>query len=83
MTEADLEQARARSAFTAAQGLQWVERKQAELDALPTRTVVVIDIKTGDYVTGKTLLEACDLFDQSFGAATPGFIHRVRDRSFI
>ncbi len=64
-------------------GLQWVEKKQAELEALPTGTVVVIDIKTGEYVTGKTLLDACELFDQSFGVATPGFIHRVRDRTFI
>jgi hypothetical protein len=64
-------------------GLQWVERKRAELEALPTGTVVVIDIETGEYVTGKTGLEAHPLFKQRFGAAARGFVHRVRDRTFI
>ncbi len=83
MTELDLEQARARTAFTAEQGQIWVKRKETELEALPTGTVVIIDIATGDYVTGKNFLEANPIFDQRFGSSALGFVHRVRDRTFI
>ena len=79
----DQDQVSARSDFVCQQGLGWVEKKQAELEALPTGTVVVIDIKTGEYVTGKTGLEAHPLFEQRFGKSAFGFVHRVRDRTFI
>jgi hypothetical protein len=65
------------------QGLMWAEKKRAELDALPTGTVVVIDIETGDYVTGRTGLEAHPMFKQRFGPSASGFVYRVRDRTFI
>ena len=83
MTEADLEQARARSAFTAEQGRIWVSRKQTELDALPKGTVVIIDIATGEYVTGRTYLEADPVFDQRFGSSALGFVYRIGERTFI
>jgi hypothetical protein len=83
MTEADLEQARARSAFTAEQGMIWVTRKKAELDALPLGTVVVIDIATGEYVTGTSFLETNPAFNQRFGSSALGFVHRVGERTFI
>jgi hypothetical protein len=83
MMEADLDQARARSAFTTEQGRIWVARKQAELDLLPRGTVVVIDIVSGDYVTGKTWLEANPIFDQRFGASALGYVYRVGERTFV
>ena len=83
VTEIDLEQARARSWFTAEQGKIWISRKQAELDALPKGTVVIIDIATGEYVTGKTYLEAEPVFDGRFGTSALGFVHRVGERTFI
>jgi hypothetical protein len=83
MTEADLEQARARTAFTAAQGEIWIARKKAEIEALPTGTVVIIDIATGEYVTGKTWLEGHPQFEQRFGRSALGFVYRVRAPSFI
>jgi hypothetical protein len=67
----------------AEQGLLWVEAKQAELDALPTGTVVVIEIATGNYVTGMAGLEAHTRFTERFGEAAPGFVYRVRDITFI
>jgi hypothetical protein len=82
MTKAEPDQTRALGEVCA-KGLRWVEQKHAELEALPTSTVVVIDIKSGEYVTAKTWLEAHPLFEQRFGVGTPGFVHRVRDRTFI
>ena len=64
-------------------GRIWVEKKRAELDALPTGTVVVIEVETGDYVTGKTGLEAHHRFSERFGEPAPGFVYRVRDMTFI
>ncbi len=81
--EADLTQARARSAFTAEQGKIWVARKQTLLDALPKGTVVIIDIATGDFVTGATYLDANPLFSQRFGASALGFVYRIGERTFI
>jgi hypothetical protein len=81
--EADLRQARARSAFTAEQGKIWVARKQALFDALPKGTVVIIDIATGGYVTGATYLDATPLFNQRFGSSALGFVHRIGERTFI
>jgi len=83
MTEADLEQARALSASAAEQGQLWIARKSAEIEALPTGTVVIIDVATGEYVTGKTWLEANPIFDERFGSNTLGFVHRVRSPTFI
>jgi hypothetical protein len=83
MTATDIDQARARSKFACEQGEIWVAKKKTELDALPTGTVVLIDIVTGDYVTGKTFLEASPSFKQRFGASALGFVHRARDRTCI
>jgi hypothetical protein len=83
MTVSYDEQARARSLFAAEQGEIWVAQKRAELDALPKSTVVVIDIASGNYVTGKTWLHAHAAFEQRFGSSALGYIYRVGERSFI
>ena len=83
MAISDDEQARARSVFAAEQGEIWVAKKRSELDALPKGTVVVIDIATGKYVTGKTWLQAHPAFAQRFGPSALGYIYRVGERSFI
>jgi hypothetical protein len=83
MTSRDQDQARARAAFTSRQGQVWLEKKRAEIDALPKGTVVIIDIVTGEYVTGKTWLDANPVFDQRFGASALGFVHHVGERTFI
>ena len=83
MGSRDLDQARARSAFTCEQGQLWLEKKRAEIEALPKGTVVIIDIVTGEYVTGKTWLEANPVFDQRFGSSALGFVHHAGERTFI
>jgi hypothetical protein len=83
LTELDLEQARARSKFAAEQGKIWVSRKQSEFSELPKGTVVIIDIVTGAYVTGKTYLEASPSFGQRFGRSALGFVHRIGEHTFI
>ena len=64
-------------------GGRWVEQKAGEFERLPTGTVVIIDIETGEYVTGTTAIEAMDLYDLKIGADRAGFIHRVRRPTFI
>lgn len=82
-TTRDLDQARARANFTAAQGQIWLDKKRAEIDALPKSTVVIIDIVSGEYVAGKTWLEAHPVFNQRFGASALGFVYHVGERTFI
>ena len=83
MTVSHDEQTRARTLFAAEQGEIWVAQKKAELDALPKGTVVVIDIVTGTYVTGKTWLLSHAAFQQQFGPSILGYIYRGVERSFI
>ena len=83
MSARDLDQARARSEFSCEQGQLWIEKKKAEIDAIPRGTVVVIDIVTGEYVTAKTWLEAHPLFVQRFGSSALGFVHHVGERTFV
>lgn len=83
VTDDDLKVARDRSAFTVQQGEKWVARRWSELALLAKGTVVIIDIATGEYVTGSTYLEASPRFTKRFGSAALGFVHRVGERSLI
>lgn len=74
---------RARTAVLAEQGEAWVEQKRDEFEAMPSRTVVLIDVRTGQYTTGKTWLEARAEFDSRFGTEIAGYVYRVRDRTFV
>jgi len=79
----DLEAMRARAAALVERGEAWVDKKRNELEALPDRTVVLIDVRTGEYTTGKTWLEARDEFDARFGPEIAGYVYRVRDLTVI
>ena len=83
MISSDAGERRARTAVLADQGEAWVEKKRDELEALPSRTVVLIDVRTGQYTTGKTWLEARAEFDSRFGTEIAGYVYRVRDRTFV
>ena len=74
---------RTRTAALAEQGEAWVEKKRDEFEAMPSRTVVLIDVRTGQYTTGKTWLEARAEFDTRFGTEVAGYVYRVRDRTFV
>lgn len=83
MISSDAGERRARTAALAEQGEAWVEKKRDEFEAMPSRTVVLIDVRTGHYTTGKTWLEARAEFDIRFGAEIAGYVYRVRDRTFV
>ena len=83
MLKSDADERRARSETLAMQGEAWVYKKWGELEALPSRTVVLIDVRTGEYVTGQTWLEARTAFDTRFGSEIAGYVYRVRDRAFV
>jgi hypothetical protein len=83
MISSDARERRARTAVLAEQGETWVEKKRDELEALPSRTVVLIDVRTGQYTYGKTWLEARAEFDSRFGSEIAGYVYRVRDRTFV
>ena len=83
MISSDAGERRARTAVLAEQGDAWVEKKRDEFEAMPSRTVVLIDVRTGQYTTGKTWLEARAEFDSRFGTEIAGYVYRVRDRAFV
>lgn len=83
MISNDADERRACTAVLAEQGEAWVEKKRDEFEALPSRTVVLIDVRTGQYTIGKTWLEARAEFDARIGAEIPGYVYRVRDRTFV
>jgi hypothetical protein len=63
-------------------GEVWVEKLGPELSALPKGTVVAINCATGEYVLGKTRLEAADAFEKRFGK-TLGWVHEVGGGVFL
>jgi hypothetical protein len=83
MADVNWDRVRERTAFTSEQGRRWLEKKRAEIHALPRGTVVIIDVASGEYVTGRTFLEANPIFDQRFGASALGYTVHVGERTFI
>ena len=83
MVSSDAGERRARTAVLAERGDAWVAKKRDEFEAMPSRTVILIDVRTGRYTTGKTWLEARAQFDSRFGAEIAGYVYRVRDRTFV
>lgn len=50
---------------------------------LPSRTVALIDGRTGEFTAGMTWLEARAEFDRRCGSDVAGHVYRVRDRTFV
>lgn len=82
-TEEELARQRTRNQEVGRAGERWLEAKRAEIEALPTGTVVIFNIETGEYVTGSDGITASAAFHSLFGESTPGFIHRVRHPIFV
>ncbi len=78
ITDEELARQRARSEEIGRAGARWLKAKRAEIEALPTGTVVIFNVETGAYVTGSDSITASDAFHDLYGDETPGFIHRVR-----
>ena len=76
-------QMQAETRVKADQFIAGMSKKRDEFEAMPSRTVVLIDVRTGQYTTGKTWLEARAEFDTRFGTEIAGYVYRVRDRTFV
>jgi hypothetical protein len=74
--------AAARHQYTQEHGEAWLKRLEPELARLPKFTVVVINCRTGEYVTGATLRETADTFESRF-ASDLGFAHQVGGGFFV
>jgi len=72
----------ARHKYTQKHGEAWLKRLEPELAKLPKLTVVVINCRTGEYVTGATLREAADKFESRF-ATDLGFAHQIGGGFFV
>lgn len=82
-TNEELARQRARNEEIGWAGERWLQAKRAEIEALPTGTVVIFNVETGEYVTGTNALTVSDEFDLIHGHDCPGFIHRVRHPIFL
>ena len=56
-----------RERFAEAQGTHWIKVHADALNALPHGTTVIINVTTGDYVTGTSWLAALEAYEQKFG----------------
>lgn len=85
-TTAELEELRARlearHATAEKYGEPWVRRLEPEFAKFPKGTFVVINCRTGEYVTGSTLLDAADEFERRFKDDL-GYAHQVGGGFFI
>lgn len=73
---------RAQNDITGADGEAWVKRLEPEFAKLPKLSYVVINCRTGEYVTGSTLLEAADEFERRF-TNDAGYAHQVGGGFFV
>ena len=56
-----------RASFVSQEAARWKQHHAKAFAALPTGTTVIIDITSGDYVTGLDWHAALDAFEQRFG----------------
>ena len=63
----DPEHLKARASFIGEEGERWRRHHADALSKLPEGTTVIINVVTGDYVTGSDWHAARDAFEQRFG----------------
>jgi hypothetical protein len=73
---------KAQHAIAEEHGETWVKRLEPQLAKLPKLTYVVINCRTGEFVTGSTLLDAADEFERRF-AEDVGYAHQVGGGFFV
>jgi hypothetical protein len=61
----------------------WLKERASLIESLPPRTVVIIHIPSGEYLTAKTSIEALDLFEARFGKNGRGYMHEVGHTIFV
>jgi len=63
-------------------GDAWVNRLEPELSRLPKLTLVVINCRTGEYVTGSNFVEVTDEYERRFKGDV-GYAHQVGGGFFV
>ena len=64
-------------------GDEWVAKLQPSFETLDPDAVVAINLATGDFVVGKTSIEAIDFFEAKFGKHQKGVLHKVGGPTFV
>ncbi|MBX9926532.1 MAG: hypothetical protein K2Y05_09250 [Hyphomicrobiaceae bacterium] len=67
MTNQDYAVWKAETEFSAHEGERWRALKARELDTLPDGTAVLINVATGEFVTGRSLQDARQTYHKTFG----------------
>jgi hypothetical protein len=63
-------------------GDAWVKRLEPELARLPKGTFVVINCRTGEYVTGSNLVETTNEYERRFDGDV-GYLHQIGGGFFV
>ena len=75
---------RAESQYVSEMGEAWLKRHEAEFARLTKGTHVIINCRTGEFVTGKTSLEATSEFERRFGRGkTLGYMIEIGGGVFV
>jgi hypothetical protein len=74
---------RAQNVYAGERGKYWREHHDAAFKLLPKGTIVVINCRTGEYVTAPTRLEADDAYEQRFGKNEIGYSFEVGGGIFV
>jgi len=76
-TETELTDHQAEIDRVGERGEQWVRQYDQEFSRMPKGTHVIINCRTGEYVTGPTSLRAIDAYARRFGRKEPGYVIEV------
>jgi hypothetical protein len=86
-TENDVAERRARmraqNVYAGERGKYWRERHEEAFRLLPKGTIVVINCRTGEYVTAPDRLEADDAYVRRFGKNEIGYSFEIGGGIFV
>jgi len=63
-------------------GGAWVQRLEPELACLPEYTFVVINCRTGEYVSGQNLVDVTNEYERRFKGDV-GYVHQIGGGFFV
>ena len=74
----------ANAAYAQTEGKRWVGMLEPEFQSLPSGTVIVINVATGEYVTGPSQHDALKVYHRRFGfGQTVGWVHEIGREIFL
>ena len=75
---------KAQNEYAGERGEKWVKHYDEEFKRLPKGTIVVINCRTGEYVTAPTRLEADDEYERRFGKRKDvGYMFEIGGITFV